>query len=103
MHLRKTIVSVLVLGSLNFMASVAWGQVYYVQPGDSLYNIAARYGTTTSALVESNSLRNNQIYPGQALNIVSKSSNSSAGFSYTVMPGDSLFLLRRGLGSQLML
>jgi LysM repeat protein len=98
MHVRQSLVSVLVLGSLIFTAGAAQGQVYYVQPGDSLYSIAARYGTTIPALAGSNNLSNNQIYPGQALSIVPKSSNSSAGFSYTVMPGDSLFLLAQRFG-----
>jgi N-acetylmuramoyl-L-alanine amidase len=98
MHLKKVLISALVLGSLTFTTGAAYGQVYYVQPGDSLYNIAARYGTTISALSQTNSLNNNQIYPGQALSIASKSSTSSNSFSYTVMPGDSLFLLAQKFG-----
>jgi Cell wall hydrolyses involved in spore germination len=98
MHLKATLVSVLILGSLAFTASAAQGQIYYVQPGDSLYNIAARYGTSISALEQSNGLSTKEIYPGQALNITSKASNSTASFTYTVMPGDSLFLLAQKFG-----
>ena len=99
MHLKKTLVSAVILGTLTFTASVVQGQVYYVQPGDSLYNIAARYGTSVSALVQSNSIGNRQIYPGQAINIASGGSTSSAsGFTYTVRPGDSLFLLSQKFG-----
>jgi LysM repeat protein len=99
MHFKKSFVSVMILGSLIFAAGgTAHGQVYYVQPGDSLYSIAARYGTTTSALTDLNALSSNQIYPGQALNIASKNSNKSNSFSYTVLPGDSLFLLAQKFG-----
>ena len=99
MQLKKTLVSALILGSLTFTASIAQGQVYYVQPGDSLYNIAARYGTTVPALVQSNGIGNNQIYPGQALNIASGGSiSSTSSFTYTVRPGDSLFLLSQKFG-----
>jgi LysM repeat protein len=99
LHLKKTLVSALILGSLTFTASIAQGQVYYVQPGDSLYNIAARYGISVPSLVQSNGLGNNQIYPGQALNITSRTgSSSTTSFSYTVLPGDSLFLLAQKFG-----
>ncbi len=98
MHCKKAIVSVLVLGSLAFTANAAWGQTYYVKPGDSLYNIAARYGTTVSSLVQSNGLRSANIYPGQALNIGAGGSGSTSGFTYTVRPGDSLFLLSQQFG-----
>jgi peptidoglycan lytic transglycosylase len=99
MQLKKTLVSALILGSLTFTASIAQGQVYYVQPGDSLYNIAARYGTSVPALVQSNGIGNNQIYPGQALTIASGgNTNSTSSFTYTVRSGDSLFLLSQKFG-----
>jgi LysM repeat protein len=99
MHLKKKLVSALILSSLfMFSAGVAQGQVYYVQPGDSLYSIAARYGVSSSVLQQSNGLGSNQIYPGQALNIATQGANSAAGFSYTVLPGDSLFLLAQRFG-----
>lgn len=42
---------------------------YIVQPGDSLYLIAQRYGTTVSAVWQANGLTSAWIYPGQALTI----------------------------------
>jgi LysM repeat protein len=41
-----------------------------VQPGDTLYSIAVRYGTTVQALVVANNLSSpNLIYVGQTLNV----------------------------------
>ncbi|HBE79222.1 MAG TPA: cell wall hydrolase [Firmicutes bacterium] len=98
MHLKKRLVYGLILGFFMFSAAVAYGQVYYVQPGDSLYSIAARYGISSSVLQQSNGLGSNQIYPGQALSIATQGANSPTGFSYTVLSGDSLFLLAQRFG-----
>jgi LysM repeat protein len=44
------------------------GRYHVVQPGETLYNIALRYGTTTAAIAVANDLSNpNLIYPGQTL------------------------------------
>ena len=46
------------------------GQVYVVQPGDTLDSIARRFGTTANALMSANDLTNpNLIYVGQRLNV----------------------------------
>ncbi len=43
---------------------------YVVRPGDDLWTIAARYGTTVENLLALNNLANpNAIYPGQILSI----------------------------------
>jgi len=43
---------------------------YVVQPGDTLYSIAVRFGTTVQALVVANNLPSpNMIYVGQILNV----------------------------------
>ena len=41
--------------------------VYYVKPGDTLWNIAKRYRTTVDEIKEYNELKENTIYPNQAL------------------------------------
>jgi hypothetical protein len=45
------------------------GQTYTVQSGDTLYEIANRFGTTVSALKSANNLTSNTILVGQVLNI----------------------------------
>lgn len=45
------------------------GQTYIVQSGDTLYEIANRFGTTVSALKEANNLTSDMIRVGQVLNI----------------------------------
>jgi LysM repeat protein len=45
------------------------GQTYTVQSGDTLYEIASRFGTTVSALKNANNLTSDTILVGQILNI----------------------------------
>ena len=45
------------------------GQTYVVQSGDTLYEIANRFGTTVSALKSANNLTSDTILVGQVLNI----------------------------------
>lgn len=97
-RMKKTVVSGLIIGSLAMIHSIGWAQTYYVQQGDSLYNIAARYGTTITALQQSNGLTSTSLYPGQALNISSQGSTSGTASSYTVKSGDSLFLIAQRYG-----
>lgn len=42
---------------------------YCVRPGDTLYGIATRYGTTVQVIMNLNSLTSTVIYPGQCLQI----------------------------------
>lgn len=85
------------LGSLSLSIGTVWAQTYYVQPGDSLYKIAARYGTTVSALQQNNGLKSSTLYPGQALNI--SSGKNASGWVYTVKSGDTLYLLAKKYGT----
>lgn len=43
--------------------------IYYVKPGDSLWNIAKKFRTTTSDIMEQNNLETDMILPGQQLMI----------------------------------
>ncbi|MCL4264645.1 MAG: LysM peptidoglycan-binding domain-containing protein [Anaerolineae bacterium] len=55
------------------------GVTYVVRPGDTVYRIATRFGTTVTAVAQANNLANaNTIYVGQVLTIP-----SSTGGSYT--------------------
>lgn len=81
--------------------------IYRVRPGDALGSIAQRHNTTVSNLKKWNSLNSNLIKVGQNLSIyaenvdlgnvlVSNSSDKRSGSrTYTVQPGDSLWLISR--------
>jgi LysM repeat protein len=88
-------------GGSGATGAVAAGGTYTIRSGDTLSSIAARHGTTVTAVVRANGLTNaNHIYPGQRLIIpggVGSSAGSSAGSSssgggqlYTVQRGDTL-------------
>jgi spore germination protein len=63
---------------------------YSVQSGDSLYLIARKFGVTVQQLKTANQLYDNTIYIGQLLFIPI---NVSKVITYTVQPGDSLYLI----------
>ena len=96
---KRKVIVLTVLGSLSLTIGTVWAQTYYVQPGDSLYKIAARYGTTVTALQQKNGLKSAVLYPGQALNITSGGALSGSGWVYTVKSGDSLYLLAQRYGT----
>lgn len=70
---------------------------YQIRPGDTLSGIAARHGTTVSALMRANpQIKNaNLIHAGRSLNLPGSSDSfqpapSNGGSRYTVRPGDTL-------------
>ena len=65
---------------------------HVVQPGQNLFRIALRYGTTVDAIVAANGLANSHtVYVGQRLVIPGSSSASvSTGGSYVVQWGETL-------------
>jgi LysM repeat protein len=84
--------------------------VYYVQPGDTLKIIAARYGTTWDAIARLNGIYNyNLIYVGQALQIPNGSyynpgryPQPQTGYNdcyYTVQRGDTLRIIANRYGT----
>ena len=79
--------------------SAAWTQTtsHRVRKGDSLWNLARRYGTTTSAIQRANNLRGSRLYIGQSLKLptpqksTATASKSKNVRSYTVKRGDTPF------------
>jgi LysM repeat protein len=73
------------------------GQVIHiVQPGENLFRIALRYGTTVDAIAQANYIVNPWfIYVGQRLVIPGTSGGTpppgSTGQTYVVQPGDTLY------------
>ena len=61
---------------------------YVVQQGDSLYQIARRFGVTVDAVMRANRLVSPAIYVGQTLSIP-----VALPFVYVVQPGDTLYLI----------
>ena len=56
-------------GDYNSTPEVASGGSYIVQPGDTLFSIARRFGTSVEALAYSNGLTNDVIQVGQVLSV----------------------------------
>ena len=72
---------------------------YTVRSGDSLFGIARRLGVSSGSLLAANGLTlNSVIHPGQRLAVPSGAVPRSAGGTYTVRSGDSLFGIARRLG-----
>lgn len=94
---------------------------YTVQPGDNLYRIAVRFGTTVDAIVAANGLSSTVIIPGQVLRIPTGGGSSTGGSTsgttsptatpapstgssapggvYVVKPGDFLSAIARRFGT----
>ena len=75
----------------------AGGSVYYVQRGDTLRKIAARYGTTVNEILRLNPKITNPniIYVGQAITISGQSSSQT----HTVQRGETLRIIANQYGT----
>lgn len=94
-HLAALVVALI----FNATASAAMAVgTYVVQPGDSLFSIAQKYQTTTTAIANANSLHSTTIYPGQALTLPGTNSVSGQKTNYIVQPGDTLFTIAQKYG-----
>jgi LysM repeat protein len=72
---------------------------YVVQPGDTLFSIAQRFGTTVEALRAANGLTSNMITIGQILFIVAAPSLSPGIIEHIVAPDDTLYSLAQRYGA----
>ena len=74
--------------------------IYTVKKGDTLFRIAERYGTTVQRLVDANGLtRPNNLAVGQNLFIPTETPSSLN--TYTVVRGDTMYLISQRLGISL--
>ena len=96
-------------GSAPPPANPGPGGTYLVQPGDNLFRIALRFGTTISALQAANGLGSSiLIYAGQTLIIPGKGPTPTRGAlptprpgsstTYVVQPGETLFRIALRFG-----
>jgi len=76
---------------------------YTVKQGDSLWNIANRYGTTVNELKAINNLTTNNLQIGQVLRVPSSEAGNTGGIgngiTYTVKQGDSLWKIANNYGT----
>ncbi|WP_418790432.1 LysM peptidoglycan-binding domain-containing protein [Phosphitispora sp. TUW77] len=79
-----------IIGSSSSAGEVADSIRYIVQPGDSLYIIGRKFGTTAEVIIGANGLKSTEIYPGQALVIPGQSQRQ-----HIVKAGDTLYLIAK--------
>ncbi|HZD11250.1 MAG TPA: LysM domain-containing protein [Candidatus Binatia bacterium] len=110
--LRWVIIPIVVALALVMVVNTALADTSYtVQPGDTLYAIAGRFGTTVEAIVAANNIVNpNIIHVGQVLTIPGEGGSpgptptppppgGGGGGTYTVAPGDTLSAIARRFGT----
>ncbi len=101
MKLRNKLVLIMLLiaGIIFVNVSIVFGLNYCIQPGDSLYLIAVKYGITVSSIMQSNGLWSTTIIPGQTLKITPKNTAPTVSSVYTVCSGDTLYLIAQRFGT----
>ena len=67
---------------------------YTVKRGDNLYNIANKYNTSVTTIMNLNNLKNTSLSIGQQLKIPNSSSSTTTQ-TYTVKSGDNLYSIAR--------
>lgn len=73
---------------------------YTVRPGDTLFQIARRFGVTVDAILAANPQITdpNRIMPGQVITIPVEGAPPPGTTQYVIQPGDTLFEIARRLG-----
>lgn len=78
---------------------------YIVQPGDTMFTIANRFGVNLNALIAANPQISNPnvLVPGQTVCVPTTTPGQCGPntFAYTVQPGDTMFLIARRFGISL--
>ncbi|MGE5507220.1 MAG: LysM peptidoglycan-binding domain-containing protein [Chitinophagales bacterium] len=99
--------------AVRIVAGQAAGNTYAVQPGDTLWLIAQRFGTTVAALQQANNLTSDVLSVGQVLVIPGAGtpppppppgpppSPGPGTTTYTVQSGDTLYLIAKRYGTTL--
>src|SRR5574341_255137 len=100
-HLMILAIVILLLATTAH--ALAQSQTHTVQPGETLYSIARRYGLTVEQVAAANGITNPAlIYAGQVLIIPGGSAPSPGGTgtsTYVVQAGDTLFSIARRYNS----
>ncbi|OMP66699.1 LysM peptidoglycan-binding and 3D domain-containing protein [Domibacillus epiphyticus] len=84
----------------GLFGTAASAQTYTVQPGDTLWSISQKSGTTVEQLKAANGLSSNMIYAGETISTSgsSKTVSASSNGTYTVKAGDTLFKIATAHG-----
>lgn len=80
--------------TFNVLGDLETFQYYTVRSGDSLYEIAKKFGTSMEELVSLNALTDTNLRIGQRLRVPRR----SEPVVYVVKPGDSLYTIARKFG-----
>ncbi len=78
------------------------GFLYTIQPGDTFFLLAQRFGTTVQAIQQANpGVNPNNLQVGQVICIPTAPAPPQCpnGFLYTIRPGDTFFLLAQRFGT----
>ena len=76
------------------------GFIYTIVAGDTLFALAARFGTTVQAILAANpGLDPNRLFIGQRICIPVPAPPTCPGFIYTIVAGDTLFALAARFGT----